>query len=232
MTAIEIVLIIVGIVFMIASFFVTEKLSQHDIAQISELSSVEMKRILEKNLEGAENKVKTMVETVVGKSAQVIERALQKETNHKIQNISEYSDTVLESIHKNHEEVVFLYSMLNDKQNELTKFSESLGKLESELQKMEEDVTKRLSESRVIVEKMAEKPAEVQVPMVEKTVVEEVEEELQELLGSSEEELMNRNQEILDLHRKGFDMIEIARQLGMGVGEVKLVLGLYREEEL
>ena len=44
----EIILIIIGVIFMIGSFFVTEKLSQKEITQISELSSEEMKRILEK----------------------------------------------------------------------------------------------------------------------------------------------------------------------------------------
>ena len=41
----------------------------------------------------------------------------------------------------------------------------------------------------------------------------------------------NHNAAILELHRQGASEIEIAKELGLGVGEVKLVLGLFREEE-
>ena len=47
-----------------------------------------------------------------------------------------------------------------------------------------------------------------------------------------EEELVNHNELILERYREGRTAIEIARELGLGVGEVKLVIGLFREEEL
>ena len=50
MTTVEIILIVIGIILMIGSFFVTEKLSQKEVEQISKLSSNEMKYILEKNM--------------------------------------------------------------------------------------------------------------------------------------------------------------------------------------
>jgi hypothetical protein len=40
----------------------------------------------------------------------------------------------------------------------------------------------------------------------------------------------NINGIILELHRSGMNIIEIAKQLGLGVGEVKLVVDLYRGE--
>ena len=43
------------------------------------------------------------------------ERSLERLTNEKIMAVSEYSDTVLQEIHKNHEEAMFLYDMLNNK---------------------------------------------------------------------------------------------------------------------
>ena len=51
MTTVEIILLIVGIVFMIASFFVTERLSQKEVTQLAEVSSTAVKRILEKNMQ-------------------------------------------------------------------------------------------------------------------------------------------------------------------------------------
>ena len=43
---------------------------------------------------------------------------------------------------------------------------------------------------------------------------------------------MNHNQRILDMYRKGKTDVDIAKELGLGVGEVKLVIGLFREEDL
>ena len=45
------------------------------------------------------------------------------------------------------------------------------------------------------------------------------------------EENENSNDIILELYQKGESIIEIAKQLGLGVEEVKLVIDLYRGEE-
>ena len=122
MSVLEIVLIVIGIVLMFGSFFITEKLSSGELDKIAELSTEEMKRILERNLNDAQVKVNNMVDQVIDhsieKSMEIVERALDKETNEKMRVLTEYSDTVLESINKTHNEVMFLYSMLNDKHSE------------------------------------------------------------------------------------------------------------------
>ena len=133
MSVLEIVLLVVGIVLMIASFFITEKLSNKELDKIAELSTEEMQKILEHNLNDAQVKVNSMVDQVVDhsieKSMEIVERALDKETNEKMRVLTEYSDTVLESINKTHNEVMFLYSMLNDKHSELTKYAGNLAQL-------------------------------------------------------------------------------------------------------
>ena len=55
-------------------------------------------------------------------------------------------------------------------------------------------------------------------------VVNEIEEE-PESLG------MSKNEQILALYKQGKDGVEIAKELGCGFGEVKLVLGLFKEEQ-
>ncbi len=47
------------------------------------------------------------------------ERELSKVSNEKIMAVSEYSDTVLAEIDKNHKEAMFLYDMLNDKHKDI-----------------------------------------------------------------------------------------------------------------
>ena len=50
MVAAEIVLIVLGLVMVIASFYITEKLSEQDLDQISMMSEADLKRISEKQV--------------------------------------------------------------------------------------------------------------------------------------------------------------------------------------
>lgn len=220
---------------MIASFFIAEKLSNQELQKISELSTEEMQRILEYNLKDAQVKVDNMVDQVIDNSIQksmdIVERALDKETNEKMRAITEYSDTVLESIHKTHNEVMFLYSMLNDKHAELTKYASNLAQLAINLEELQENIQNTVNHSDEILSKVQETALPVQTPV---QALPEESEEITETEETSEtqEDMLNHNQKILDLHKEGKKVVEIAKELGLGVGEVKLVIGLFREEEI
>lgn len=237
MTTIEIVLLIIGVVMMVASFFVTEKLSGQELNKIAELSAEEMQHILERSLSDAQVKVDNMVDQVIDhsieKSMEVVERALDKETNEKMRAITEYSDTVLESIHKTHNEVMFLYSMLNDKHSELTKYAGNLAQLAIHLEELQENIQKTVDQSDNILDKVQESSEPAKAP---KPALPASEPELDpnpvEAPKESEDEQMNHNQRILNMYRDGKTAVDIAKELGLGVGEVKLVIGLFREEEL
>lgn len=235
MTAIEIVLLVIGVVMMIASFFITEKLSNQDLDKIAELSTEEMRRILERSLTDAQVKVDNMVDQVIDhsiqKSMEVVERALDKETNEKMRAITEYSDTVLESIHKTHNEVMFLYSMLNDKHSELTKYAGNLAQLAINLEELQENIQKTVDHSDDIMNKVQES-AEPPKMMETNNVMEQDAEPSIEVSEKQDLEMSNHNQMILNLYREGKNAVDIAKELGLGVGEVKLVIGLFREEEL
>lgn len=238
MSTLEICLLVVGIVLMIASFFITEKLSNSELKKLSDLSTNEMQKILERSLNDAQVKVDNMVDQVIDhsieKSMEIVERALDKETNEKMRVLTEYSDTVLESINKTHNEVMFLYSMLNDKHSELTKYAGNLAQLAIHLEELEQNVEKTLAESDEIIQKAQEARQEQQVSATPaESVAEEVVLEPEEAEPEmQEEEQVNHNQLILEKYKDGKSAIEIARELGLGVGEVRLVIGLFREEEL
>ena len=273
MTGLEITLLLVGIVFMVGSFLITERLSGSELNKVSELSEDEIRRILERELTSAQQKIDTQIEqSIVNSSEQSsdrVDRALDKETNEKIMAISEFSDTVMENMNKTHNEIMFLYSMLNDKHATMTEHMEELQKLLSEidqkketqdtdlaaaLAKFEEHIKEREEElsqemeaktadfieaiNAFLAEKAAEQEAEQQLPEVEEISEEQTEEvpeeEAEPEVEEKEETVQqesNHNAAILELHRQGASEIEIAKELGLGVGEVKLVLGLFREEE-
>lgn len=135
MTTLEITLILVGIVFLIGSFMVKDKLSKNDLDKIADMSAEELKVITEKEVKNAESAIDGMLDEHIASKTDETKRDLEKETNSKIMAINEYSDTVLDSINKSHNEIMFLYSMLNDKHEELTRLSGNIEKITAQAKK-------------------------------------------------------------------------------------------------
>ena len=140
MTTLEITLILVGIVFLIGSFMVKDKLSKNDLDKIADMSAEELKVITEKEIKNAESAIDGMLDEHIASKTDETKRNLEKETNSKIMAINEYSDTVLDSINKSHNEIMFLYSMLNDKHEELTRLSGNIEKITAQAKKTFESV--------------------------------------------------------------------------------------------
>lgn len=224
MTAVEITLIIVGIVFLLVSFLVQEKLSPKDIESITNLSENELKIIVEKQLKNANDQVEDAITDVVEDKTETTKRALEKETNEKIMAIDEYSNTVLESMNKTHNEILFLYSMLNDKHTELTDLATQLQQFSEHMKNTENEV----------LENLALAAQDVRQKVNETKPIDENEAILASLGTDGKEadqDQINHNDRILMLHQQGFSDVEIARELGLGLGEVKLVIGLFKGEE-
>ncbi|MBO5096823.1 MAG: hypothetical protein J6B96_00745 [Agathobacter sp.] len=231
MLAVEIVLILIGVAFLVGSYFVEERFSEKDIQEISKMSETQLNMIVDKQVKSAKTQVENSVDEIIDESLAVTKRGLEKETNEKIMAISEYSDTVLETMNKTHNEIMFLYSMLNDKHAEMTEFAGALQKYsKSNKQPQQENVI--LAEETETVHKVKEQePVFVVRPNVTRTNIEEtLNKANQEMEGTQESVFLNKNEQILNLHKKGKSDVEIAKTLDCGLGEVRLVLGLYKEE--
>lgn len=230
----EIVLIIIGIIMIGASFFVTERLSEKDLDQISMMSKENLNRISEKLAEEMHKKVDSTLEDIIDDSLNVVQRGLDKETNSKIMAVSEYSETVLESINKSHNEITFLYSMLNDKQNETAQLIGDLQKLTKQIREMNLDTTinrlEKAANYAINAERTFEPIVLQNVEGKEETVINETTnlKEFQEI--PEEAPLLSKNEQILLLYKEGKNEVEIAKRLDCGLGEVRLVLGLYNNE--
>lgn len=338
MTTLEILLLILGAVIFIASFIVPESKSELDAAD-KQLTQEKLQELLQEEMKNVRSQVADAVDETVHYSMEKTERGLERLTNEKMTAVSEYAQTVLEDIHKNHEEVMFLYDMLNNKHENLketatevsmavkeasVKVSEldaaraaepeidpdqpiepvmedartgepiveenfepiSLSGIEKlkrredslhEMDKAAESVVKKaIAQSPVIpkekkpatAEEKDEKPAEPAVKTEERTaakpVTEPVKKEkpvkpaeskpkktaakaktkakteakteaktpesgdialsLQPITDSS-----NKNERVLALHKQGKSNVAIAKELGLGVGEVKLIIDLFKE---
>lgn len=232
MTGLQIAMIMIGIVCLIGSFFVSEKLSKADLEEMKKMSDEEIKVIIDSKMQEAASQIDERLQEKVDLATAQMERSGEKETNEKIMAISEYSDTVLSSMNKSHDEIVFLYDMLNEKQERVTELIKELTLMQSAVAQMEETLDDKLQKTGVSMEEEAE------VLQQERTDAIEPKQTLEEAFrtqGSSNDagldEEPQQNEQILSLYREGMSEVDIAKQLGRGLGEIKLVLGLFGEEQ-
>lgn len=308
MSVLEIVLLIAGVVIIIASFVIPVK--QEELKQeTKQLAASEVKDLVREETETVKIKIESAVDDTVDAAVDKAERSMERVSNEKIMAVNEYSDTVLEEIHKNHQEVVFLYDMLNEKQDSLKKAVqaadqnvkkllqdvkdseitvkehvakiEQAGYLEPEIFTAEKPVKEdentgafealKLEKVTVVPKKQSTRKTTakaVSVKDAEKASKEgTADESAKELKKESpaktaagkaapaaktgrgrktiaasktaepemkvqisapkKENGINSNERILELHKAGKSNMAVAKELGLGIGEVKLVIDLY-----
>ena len=247
--AVEIILIVIGVIFLIGSCLIQEKLSERDVDQIAKLGDEEIKIILEKKISGAKNQIDEAISMAVATVNEEVQREMERESNEKIMAISEYSDTVLEAMNKTHNEIMFLYSMLNDKQTDITELVTTIQNLSKKMKSEPVASTRptpsiassmvsseRGSNERVMQAEKVRK--ETKLPTAGNPVIppEPIHMNLLEPMQPKRDDEFravepltgNQNVRILQLHRAGKSDVAIAKELNCGLGEVRLVLGLYK----
>lgn len=263
MTAIEVALLLIGVVFIIGSFFIIEKLSPEELSRVSELSEDELRIVMDRELATAGAKISDVVDQTVDLSINQIQRRMEKDTNEKIMAISEYSDLAMEQLKKFNNEVTFLYSMLGDKHTELNESIAQLNDLMNACQTVQAQMAstlRQLQPSKPVQQRQDQKRQLQQQPVQQvrqvqqvqhqypeqETVSEEPERRIEEPERLPQQEIaevqqeeetvetadegrsVNVREEILKRYRSGEDLKDIARDLSLGFGEVKLIVELYK----
>ena len=200
MGTVAIVLIVIGIICVIISIIlgITDNKEQADTAsyvsdydsakQVSQVSKA-IDDIIEKKMQDIEEKT---------------EASLDKISNTKILEMNEYADNVLKEINRNHNEVMFMYDMLNEKDKEIKTTVKSVNATNTQARGMG-TVRERL----IKLDETQKAPQRISVdefPLDDK---------------------LDKNQKIMTLYNNGYDDIDIAKRLKLGVGEVRLVIKLY-----
>lgn len=153
MSITEVILIVIGVAIFLLGYFMPARKKDLDGA-IRTIGEDEIRKLIAGEEEHVKDKVADVVEETVSYSIEKTERAMERLTNEKIMAINEYSDTVLEEIHKSHKEVVFLYDMLNDKHENLTSAV-------SEATQTAEGVRQTLSDAEITVHDAMDKADDV-----------------------------------------------------------------------
>ncbi len=114
----EIVLIVAGFAAIILGYILPAGKDMDEEDKM--LMEREIRELVRREVEDQKETIDNMVDDSVDNSLDRTERAMERISNEKLSAIGEYSDTVINDIHKNHDEVMFMYDMLNDKHKNLT----------------------------------------------------------------------------------------------------------------
>jgi len=218
MTQLQITLLIVGGIIFIISFFLPQgRKAKETEGEMPDFNKDPGRLVLERELEDAKLRIEEIVDETIAYAMEKSERAMDRISNEKMLAFGEYSDTVLTQIHKNQQEAVFLYDMLNQKHAALVEMSDALTKPVPLLETFAPLVTSAPQAGAEAGPRIVNEPSTVW-------------EGEQENETAAEDAIMaprNSNDIILEMHKGGESNIDIARQLGLGVSEVKLVIDLF-----
>ncbi len=307
MTITVVVMIIIGVIICIASFFVSERFSNKgDNLHLDLMTVDDDYEFSERELRIIRRKIEDVIANQAKDILYETNESLSNMANEKTMALGDYAVAVCEQIEKNHKEVMFLYSMLDDKQKEIMKTVRICNDANKEAKDLLSDVKKydaqrinntvtvsrpsALDQLTAIAQKKQEtdenagnllnEHANENRSDADKTEVatqtahemngyslenietledtsnnmddsmnvtmddllvtdlEDVEDVFAELdqtdinfddvLEDEFKENENSNDIILEMYRNGNGVLEIAKQLGLGVGEVKLVIDLYQ----
>ena len=315
----EIVLIVAGFAAIILGYLLPAGKDMDEEDKM--LMEREIRELVRREVEGQKDTIENMVDDTVDNSLDRTERAMERISNEKMSAIGEYSDTVMNDIHKNHNEVLFMYDMLNDKHKNLTNVVSEVTKKADEAKQavLDAEATAREAQAAtdylkanaakeenvraILLDETDDRLSGIRIPYKEK-VVEPVrpepvkpepakpepvnttigsgyvdEKDIKELhempveyiseqqaqslhvIGGADENAVHgmgkvvpiteavrvegraqnpdrtmkeltatdpvsQNRQILEMHRAGKSNMVIARELGLGIGEVKLVIDL------
>lgn len=279
MEVLQIVILILGALLFTVSFFIPDK--QANPKEIRDKEERIFKELVEKEIPNIRKKIEEAAEDSIERAKENTQRQMERLTNEKMMAINEYSDTVMSEIHKNHEEAVFLYDMLNNKHAQVKNTTAELNQImkqskqaqaavKSAKTKEEKKASKASADERAaaavelvesaIAAHKAEKeetvevkkdtesafepmaaneleviipPQDMEKPSKKRKKEESVEADASaaknvEIMFATEGNEENSNDRILELHKAGKSNMAIARELGLGIGEVKLVIDLFK----
>ena len=219
MGAMEVFLIITAVIVIAVSFCIKEKSDKNEDEKKS--GQDEVKAVTQEMIK---EEIQNQLAMISDDMLENTEAKLDKIANQKIMAVGNYSEDVLKNIEENHNEVMFLYNMLNDKETTLKNTVRDIEAVKVSVRKMADNVENDVQgwENEIKLSQEEETvPAEDKKEQPSQETVLEMEE-------AEGEDQRSKREKILELYRQGKSNIEIAKRLNLGVGEVNLVLGLFK----
>ncbi|NLL93058.1 MAG: hypothetical protein GX225_02780 [Clostridiales bacterium] len=274
MGPLEIFLIVFGIILVAISFIFSEHLTNS-----SSFGNEQNPDVTKVTKEIVKKEVEAEIAEVIDDKLDQAEVRLDKIVNEKIMALGDYSEDIDIRTTKNHDEVMFLYDMLNDKEKTIKNTVKDVEALKLSVKKMAQEANRSISVDFTENVNDRDDTKEVlsgdksvltardhndKIPKTKKNEI-EPQEQLETLnrLNTVEDDnnvqlkkriveqlhdmeptndingkaqnvnkaQMNNNQRILALHNQGKATVDIAKELKLGVGEVRLVIDLFNSRK-
>lgn len=274
MTGLEIALLTIGLIVIVASFVFSSKSDGDTIHNVKDVT------FTDKQKENIKKQITDILDEQIENVKEQTEISLDKLSNQKMLEMNEYSDTILQEINRNHNEVMFLYDMLNEKKKEINNTVRDMNVTKKEIEKsktvpkkqtvidsikdMSEDTGGFMASEELLREEQKDvdtrkKDILNQLDAVVEAVSDDVSADLEAVEKKPKKrtstgrtaakrmketvkketlrednrdpkafETGNNNEKILQLSKEGKSNVEIAKELGLGIGEVKLVIDLFK----
>lgn len=274
MTGLEIALLTIGLIVIVASFVFSSKSDGDTIHNVKDVT------FTDKQKEDIKKQITDILDEQIENVKEQTEISLDKLSNQKMLEMNEYSDTILQEINRNHNEVMFLYDMLNEKKKEINNTVRDMNVTKKEIEKskivpkkqtvidsikdMSEDTGGFMASEELLREEQKDvdtrkKDILNQLDAVVEAVSDDVSADLEAVEKKPKKrtstgrtaakrmketvkketlrednrdpkafETGNNNEKILQLSKEGKSNVEIAKELGLGIGEVKLVIDLFK----
>lgn len=274
MTGLEIALLTIGLIVIVASFVFSSKSDGDTIHNVKDVT------FTDKHKEDIKKQITDILDEQIENVKEQTEISLDKLSNQKMLEMNEYSDTILQEINRNHNEVMFLYDMLNEKKKEINNTVRDMNVTKKEIEKsktvpkkqtvidsikdMSEDTGGFMASEELLREEQKDvdtrkKDILNQLDAVVEAVSDDVSADLEAVEKKPKKrtstgrtaakrmketvkketlrednrdpkafETGNNNEKILQLSKEGKSNVEIAKELGLGIGEVKLVIDLFK----
>lgn len=274
MTGLEIALLTIGLIVIVASFVFSSKSDGDTMHNVKDVT------FTDKQKEDIKKQIMDILDEQIENVKEQTEISLDKLSNQKMLEMNEYSDTILQEINRNHNEVMFLYDMLNEKKKEINNTVRDMNVTKKEIEKsktvpkkqtvidsikdMSEDTGGFMASEELLREEQKDvdtrkKDILNQLDAVVEAVSDDVSADLEAVekkpkkrtsTGKTAAKRMketvkketlrednrdpkafetgNNNEKILQLSKEGKSNVEIAKELGLGIGEVKLVIDLFK----
>ncbi len=174
-------------------------------------------------------------------------------SNAKISEFEAYSQEVRNKIDVEHKEIMFLYDMLNDKDSDvkstlgkiedykyqvdvlIDELNNKLERISQQIRLSDEELRKQLINEAVMSNDLSQIAVGKQAAMLEEIADDIYDEnegyteaEIEEIKGDVQK-YESENDEIIMKYNNGLSLTEISKSMGIGVGEVLLVVNLYKQ---
>ena len=214
MTGLEIALLTIGLIVIVASFVFSSKSDGDTMRNVKDVT------FTDKQKEDIKKQIMDILDEQIENVKEQTEISLDKLSNQKMLEMNEYSDTILQEINRNHNEVMFLYDMLNEKKKEINNTVRDMNVTKKEIEK-----SKTVPKKQTVIDSIKDMSEDTGGFMASEELLRE---EQKDVDTRKAFETGNNNEKILQLSKEGKSNVEIAKELGLGIGEVKLVIDLFK----